>query len=114
MKKNYPEEVFLNGRWIPAAQANISVFDRGFLLGDGIYEVIPFYRGKPFTLDEHLNRLQTGLTTVGIAYDVDQLRNTVVESFVRNGHPFGTLYIQVTRGVAPRTHYFPDETTPTV
>lgn len=114
MKKHYPKEVFLNDRWIPASQATVSVFDRGFLLGDGIYEVIPFYRGKLFTLDEHLSRLQTGLTTVGMAYHVDQLRDTIAEAIARIGHPFGTLYIQITRGAAPRTHYFPDDAVPTV
>ncbi|SEL87580.1 aminotransferase class IV [Parapedobacter koreensis] len=104
---NYPNEVFLNGQWLPAAQATVSVFDRGFMLGDGIYEVIPFYRRKLFTLEKHVQRLQQGLTSVGIGYDVDVLRGRIVEAIMRSDFEDGAIYMQVTRGVAPRMHRFP-------
>ena len=114
MKKKYPADVFLNGGWVPADQAKVSVFDRGFLFGDGIYEVIPFYHGKLFTLEAHLDRLKTGLKEVEITYPVDALRTVVAEAVSRNGQPSGIVYLQLTRGVAPRTHYFPTDTEPTV
>ncbi|MGK6351354.1 aminotransferase class IV [Parapedobacter sp. DT-150] len=114
MKKDYPREVFLNGQWLPSEHATVSVFDRGLLLGDGIYEVIPFYQGKLFTIDEHMRRFQDGLANVGIAYDVDTLRISIGEAIERSGYLTGIVYMQVTRGAAPRTHYFPEDTAPTV
>ncbi len=114
MKKSYPKEVFLNGQWLPHEQATVSVFDRGFLLGDGIYEVIPFYSGKLFTLDEHIQRLQYGLHEVSIGYEAVLLKSKVQDAVSRSGYDEGAVYIQVTRGVAPRTHYFPADVQPTV
>ncbi|WP_257667873.1 aminotransferase class IV [Parapedobacter tibetensis] len=114
MRKSYPKEVFLNGQWLPHDQATVSVFDRGFMLGDGIYEVIPFYQNKLFTPDEHIQRLKAGLAEVGIAYDVDSLKTTASEAVVRAGCNEGAVYIQITRGAAPRTHYFPADVEPTV
>lgn len=116
MKKSYPKEVYLNGRWQPHDQAFVSVFDRGFLFGDGIYEVVPVYGNKAFTLAEHLDRMALGLRTVGIAYDTEGLASTVNEAIAKAGFPNGegAVYIQVTRGVAPRSHNFPEDTVPTV
>lgn len=116
MKKKFPKEVWLNGQWYGHDQAFISVFDRGFLFGDGIYEVIPFYGGKPFTLDEHLARMQSGLDTVAIPFSIVDLKPTIADTISRTDFPAGegAVYIQVTRGVAPRTHHFPAEATPTV
>ena len=64
MKLSYPSKVYLNGEWLKPEEAKISVFDRGFLFGDGIYEVIPFYSGKLFLLKEHLQRLRYSLNEV--------------------------------------------------
>ncbi len=114
MNNSYPNEVYLNGRWLPNEQAAVSVFDRGFMLGDGIYEVIPFYRGKLFTQEEHIQRLQSGLTAVGIAYRADLLKDEAIEAVARSGYDEGAVYIQVTRGAAPRTHHFPVDVEPTV
>ena len=114
MKKTFPKEVFLNGQWLPHEQATVSVFDRGFMLGDGIYEVIPCYQHKLFTLDEHIQRLQYGLDQVGIEYDAGTLKDRAAEALARAGYSEGAIYIQVTRGVAPRTHYFPASVVPTV
>lgn len=110
MKNSYPSEVYINGEWRNHENATVSIFDRGFLLGDGIYDVIPLYHGKPFRLQDHLDRLQFGLDEVNIVYDTAFLKPLIKESIERS--PYATndaaVYIQVTRGVAPRTHAFPD------
>jgi len=110
--------VFLNGAFIPKAEATISVDDRGFLLGDGIYEVTPFYEGVPFGAEGHLRRLEKGLTWMRIAYDVSTLEEMLRALIARNGLESADralVYMQITRGVAPRTHYFPEgDVTPTI
>lgn len=116
MKKTFPKEVYLNGSWLAHDKAFVSVFDRGYLLGDGIYEVIPVYEGKPYEVFGHLKRFQKGLDTVQIAFDVQQLKPLITESIRRAGleHSDAAIYIQVTRGVAPRTHFFPENVPPGV
>ncbi len=116
MNKSFPSEVYLNGAWVSHDKAFVSVFDRGYLLGDGIYEVIPFYKGKPFTLQEHLDRLQYGLNEVEIPFHVDLLKPVILESLDRSElqNADAAVYIQITRGVAPRTHYFPEQTEPSL
>lgn len=111
--------VFLNGAYLPKSEATISVDDRGFLLGDGIYEVTPFYRGVPFGLDGHLSRLRRGLEWMRIdGVDVDALVDMHHQLIAKNeleGADRSLVYMQITRGAAPRTHYFPETTvTPTV
>lgn len=103
--------VYLNGEYIPKAEAKISPDDRGFLLGDGLYEVTPFYEGVPFGLDGHLQRLLRGLCFMRIDFDVSGLEAMHRELIVRNGledADRSMVYMQITRGVAPRTHYFPE------
>ncbi|MFC3197520.1 aminotransferase class IV [Parapedobacter deserti] len=114
MNKTYPKEVFFNGEWLPSQAAAVSVFDRGFMLGDGIYEVIPVYGRQPFTMEAHLGRLREGLHAVGIHYTANGLLDRVKEAVERAECADGLVYIQVTRGVAPRTHYFPEGVEPTV
>ncbi|WP_134088717.1 aminotransferase class IV [Olivibacter sp. XZL3] len=116
MSPTYPQTVFLNGRWIPADQATLSVFDRGFMLGDGIYEVIPFYQGKPFLLQAHLNRLHYSLQEVAIMTKLVSWEDIVTEAIQHAGlsNADGAVYMQVSRGTAPRTHFFPEQTEPTV
>jgi D-alanine transaminase len=115
-KKSFPKEVFLNGEWINPENAFISVFDRGFLLGDGIYEVTPFYEGKPFRLKDHLERLQYCLNEIEIEFDAFSLQEIMLEAVTRSGFLESdcAVYIQITRGVAPRTHFFPEEIQPAV
>lgn len=115
-KKSYPEEVFLNGEWIKSEEAFVSVFDRAFMFGDGIYEVTPFYEGKPFKLKEHLERLQYCLGQVQIPFDAFSLENTMMEAVSRAGFQDrdSAVYIQISRGKAHRTHYFPEEPKPTI
>lgn len=103
--------VYLNGEYIPKAEARISPDDRGFLLGDGLYEVTPFYEGVPFGLDRHLQRLLRGLRFMRIDYDVSGLEEMHRELVRRNeleDVERSMVYMQITRGVAPRTHYFPE------
>lgn len=108
-------DVFLNGEFVAADQAKVSVFDRGFLLGDGVYEVIPVYDGRCFQLKKHLERLQNSLDGVRMAnpYSDAQWQSVFEKLISHHGHGDQALYLQVTRGVAPREHVFPDNTTPT-
>lgn len=109
--------VYLNGAMTPLSEAKISVLDRGFIFGDGIYEVIPVYRRKLFRPEQHLLRLFRGLDSVGIAnpYNTQQWLNLLAEVIRLYPDADQLAYIQVTRGVARRTHAFPNtELTPTV
>ncbi|MDT8371212.1 MAG: D-amino-acid transaminase [Gammaproteobacteria bacterium] len=109
------KDVYLNGQFLPADQAQVSVFDRGFLLGDGVYEVIPVYDGHCFELEAHLNRLQYSLDGVRMKNPMTprQWQIMIEELVVRNGGGDQSLYLQVTRGVAPRDHLFPTGVEPT-
>ena len=108
-------DVYLNGDFIPAEQAKVSVFDRGFLLGDGVYEVIPVYAGRCFQLEGHLLRLQASLDGVRMQnpHSEQQWTDLIKELIERCGGGDQSLYLQVTRGVAPRDHIFPENVTPT-
>lgn len=104
--------VFLNGKFLPKGEARISPEDRGFLLSDGVYEVAPFYHGAPFALREHLDRFASGIEWMRIPCDAETLADVPDELVRRNDladAPTSLVYLQVTRGVAPRTHYFPSE-----
>ncbi len=110
--------VYLNGQFVPKAQALIPVEDRGFIFGDGIYEVVRVVEGRVFAWDAHAARLANGLAGIRIdpaGADSATLLG-VCERLVRdNGLAAGeaTVYLQVTRGAAPRTHHFPPAGTPT-
>ncbi|WP_028357490.1 D-amino acid aminotransferase [Brackiella oedipodis] len=102
--------VYLNGEYLPLAEAKISVLDRGFIFGDGIYEVVPVYNGKPFRFDQHVARLQRSLAAIGLetgksAEDWIALMSAMIE---RSPWPYHMVYLQVTRGVAKRDHGFPN------
>jgi D-alanine transaminase len=108
--------VYLNGRFLPLAEATIPVLDRGFIFGDGVYELIPVYSGKPFRLDEHLRRLQASLDGIRLAspYDADGWRERILALIAQHEAVDQSVYLQVTRGVAPRDHAFPPGVAPTV
>lgn len=108
--------VYLNGEFVLLSQARIPVLDRGFLFGDGVYEVIPVYARRPFRFDQHLGRLQHSLDGIRLANPYPQARWTqlVDELVARCPHRDQSLYLQVTRGVARRDHAFPPETRPSV
>ena len=104
--------VFLSGDFLPKSEARISPDDRGFLLADGIYEVTPVYGGVLFALDRHLERLRSGLSWMRIGYSAEGLarvHRTLVTRNALDDAPTALVYVQVTRGAAPRTHYFPEE-----
>jgi D-alanine transaminase len=110
--------VYLNGEFLPTAEAKVSVEDRGFLLGDGVYEVAPFYEGVPLYVDRHLARLERSLAALRIDFDVAGIEGMLRDLVAANdleGEERSLVYLQITRGVAPRTHYFPEgSVTPTV
>ena len=112
---------YLNGQFVPRATASIPVEDRGFIFGDGVYEVWRVVGGRLFENERHLARLQSGLRELRIPTPEIAERETVdavarrllAESGLLDGE--ATFYVEVTRGVAPRTHQFPPEgTRPTV
>ncbi len=108
---------YLNGEWQAPEDAKVSVFDRGFMFGDGIYEVMPVYWGQVFTLDEHLKRLNRSLHEIRLAspFSDDQWKNLFAEAIEKSGEQTAFLYLQVTRGVATlRAHEYPAEVKPTV
>jgi len=102
--------VFFNGQIMRMNEVNISFEDRGYQFGDGIYEVIRVYDGKPFTLKEHLDRLERSGRE--ILLELKDMRKDIEESILtlieKNNIRTGNVYIQITRGVAPRNHDFPD------
>lgn len=107
---------YLNGEFLPLDQARVSVLDRGFIFGDGVYEVIPVYTRHPFRLPEHLRRLQRSLDAIRLdnpAADAEWAR-LIGEVIARNTGDDQSVYLQVTRGVARRDHAFPREAKPTV
>jgi len=108
---------YLNGVFLPLDQAHVSVMDRGFLFGDGVYEVIPVYGGKLFRLGHHLRRLQNSLDAVRIGNPLaeEEWKSMLAQLVAGNDGPDQTVYLQVTRGVAPRRdHAFPVDSRPTV
>lgn len=108
--------VYLNGEWLPLGEARVPVLDRGFMLGDGVYELIPVYLRKPFRLDEHLRRLQASLDGIRLANPLSDAQWREVIETVVAGHEADdqSVYLQVTRGAAPRDHAFPANAQPTV
>jgi D-alanine transaminase len=108
--------VFLNGQFLPLEEAKISVLDRGFIFGDGVYEVVPVYSRVPFRLDEHLARLERSLGEVSIRnpYSRAEWRGFIAELVARQAFEDQGVYFQVTRGVAKRDHAFPKNVEPTV
>ncbi len=110
-------QVYLNGEFLPLEQARVSVMDRGFLFGDGVYEVIPAYGGKPFRLEEHLARLDNSLAEIRMGPPLDHAGWTVILGRLTAQFPGRdqSLYLQVTRGPADeRNHVIPATVTPTL
>ncbi len=95
--------VYLNGEYLPQSQARVSVLDRGFLFGDGVYEVIPVFGGKPLRIDEHLDRLQRSMNRVSLDNPMsrDQWGRVFQSLLEKNPGGDRSIYLQVTRGAAP-------------
>jgi D-alanine transaminase len=108
--------VYLNGEFVPIGEAKVSVLDRGFIYGDGVYEVIPAYHRAPFRMPHHLKRLQASLNGIRLANPMDdEAWDALVRDLIAR-QPFDdqSVYLQVTRGVAKRDHTFPKGVPPTV
>lgn len=110
---------YLNGNFLPLAEANVSALDRGFLFGDGVYEVIPVYNNKLFRLDAHLERLKNSLNSIQITpllsdEDYTRIFHTLIEKNADIGNN-QVIYLQVTRGADSfRHHNIPESIKPTV
>jgi len=110
-------QVYLNGEFLRVDEAKVSVLDRGFIFGDGIYEVVPVYQGKAFRMAEHLNRLDRSLAALRITPPLDRAGwvDLIEQLLSRTTLDTCIVYLQVTRGVAKRDHQFPaTPVTPTV
>ncbi|MDZ7662027.1 D-amino acid aminotransferase [Thiohalophilus sp.] len=107
---------YLNGDYLPLDEACVPVLDRGFIFGDGVYEVIPVYAGKPFRLAHHLQRLNDSLNGIYLVNPLsdEQWAQIIRQVISRNTGGDQSVYLQVTRGVARRDHGFPGEASPTV
>jgi len=107
---------YLDGEFLPLNQAKVSVMDRGFLFGDGAYESIPVYERRLFRFDDHFARLERSLGKLEIEADLDPEAWLARIRKVVEAHPSGDqlVYLQVTRGVAPRSHLMPTDLEPTV
>lgn len=111
------QEIFLNGAFVAPEDAKVSVLDRGFLFGDGVYEVIPAYGGRPLRAPEHLRRLDASLGAIAMENPLtDQQWLAVFDRLVAAAPGVDqAIYVQVTRGAAPvRDHRFPKQVNPTV
>ena len=101
--------VYLNGRFISKDESFISTDDRGFYFADGVYEVIKYYKGIPFCFEDHMIRLRNSLSSVRIDFDISML-GSLCDQLIEDNllkDEYAGVYIQITRGVAPRIHRFP-------
>lgn len=111
-----PATCYLNGEFLPLSEAKVSVLDRGFIFGDGVYEVIPVYGRRAFRLSHHLQRLQNSLDAIRIDNPLSnegwqQIIDALIE---QNDGDDQSIYLHITRGVAKRDHRFPADTPATV
>src|SRR3979411_1899432 len=108
--------VYLNGRFLPLEDAKVSVLDRGFIYGDGVYELIPVYDRQPYRMRAHLARLPRSCDGIGLTnpHSVEAWEAIIRELIGRMPFEDQGVYFQVTRGVAKRDHAFPTGVAPTV
>jgi D-alanine transaminase len=111
-----PDIAFINGRFLPWQEATVSIDDRGFQFGDAVYEVIRTYRGTAFELGAHLARLGRSARELSLAqpYTKAQWTHWIQQGLSLASYQDAKIYIQITRGVAPREHSFPSESLPTI
>src|SRR5262249_54552050 len=111
---------YLDAAYLPVRDPRVSLLDRGFLFGDGLYEVVPVYGKRLFRFDEHMGRLGRSLAKVRIANPhtdeqwLERCRRLVAALAEKTGAADQLVYLQVTRGVAPRDHVMPEDVAPTV
>jgi D-alanine transaminase len=111
-----PETAFINGRFLPLAEATVSIEDRGFQFGDGVYEVIRTYQGRPFKVEAHLGRLERSSQAIGLRqpYSFERWAQYIDEGLRLAAFSEAKIYLQITRGTAPRDHVYADDLEPTV
>jgi D-alanine transaminase len=116
MTYDFPGTCYLNGELVPLAAARISPLDRGFIFGDGVYEVVPVYARTLFRFEQHMARLERSLREVCIAPPLDRagLRTMFEQLIATCDSANQYVYLQITRGVAKRDFFFPENATPTV
>lgn len=110
------EIVYFNGAFVPSDEALVHVEDRGNVFADGIYEVVRYYAGRPFEMDAHIKRLKNSAEAIRLPLPIEpeQFAALGTELVARNGLSEASLYMQVSRGVYPRNHVFPQDVKPTV
>src|ERR1051326_2772072 len=106
--------IWINGETLPRSEARIDVEDRGFQFADGVYEVVRLYGGRPFTLREHLERLQRSAEGIQLTVPLtsEALSAQIAKLLAISDLRDGMVYLQLTRGAAPRNHLFPAQTKP--
>jgi len=111
-----PDIAFVNGSFVPFVDATVSIDDRGFQFGDGVYEVLRVYRGVPFRPEEHLARLDRSARAldINLPFNSGRWMDLIMDAVQRSGYAEAKVYIQVTRGVAPRDHSYRAALAPTV
>lgn len=111
-----PDIAYVNGRFMPLREAKVSVEDRGLQFGDSIYEVIRGAKGKLFKAEEHLLRLTRSAKAINLPlpFSISQMERLISEAYKRSEYEDATIYMQLTRGEAPREHTFPKEAHPTL
>ncbi|MDD2738575.1 MAG: aminotransferase class IV [Methylomonas lenta] len=109
------DTVYLNGEYLPLADAKVSVLDRGFLFGDGVYEVIPVYGGRLFRFEDHVVRLNNSLSGIRLDLIKSAAEWQAIFQPMLDSSKDQYIYLQITRGYAPkRDHGFPEQVVPTV
>ncbi|HXN07778.1 MAG TPA: D-amino-acid transaminase [Nitrospiria bacterium] len=111
-----PDIYFLNGKFVPLEEATVSVNDRGYQFGDGVYEVIRSYGGEIFHLNEHLSRFEKSAWAIEISLpaSLQAIGGLIEEAYRRSRYPSAKIYVQLTRGVHERNHLFPLDAVPTL
>jgi D-alanine transaminase len=110
-----PEVIYLNGRFVAPEEAVISIHDRGFIFGDAVYEVLRSYQGRLWAVERHLRRLRHSLEGIDLrGVDVEEMRGVMEEANRRSEFPNASIYLQITRGAAPRRHSYTRDLIPTV
>lgn len=107
--------VYYNGKFMDYEEVKISPEDRGYLFADGVYEVVTSYQGKPFKLEEHINRLEKSAAALEISLpEKEELLEVGRKLLQDNAYENGKLYLQVTRGTEPRSHAYSDDLKPNI
>src|SRR5574340_859901 len=110
-----PDVIYLNGKYVEPERAVVSIYDRGFLFGDAVYEALRSYEERIWGMERHLQRLRGSLKEIDMGYvDVNLIGEIIAQANRRSEYPNATIYLQITRGVQPRKHAYTHDLIPTV